>query len=231
MVRDDYRLRTGHPAVAVFPPAPDPTGADPEPEPEDERAPHLGGSRRLPATHVIEWERFFYETRIREFSNPSLRINTGLSARLKAVPPDGLLLARRNLERGRALGLPAGADIAHAMGIEPLSDDDLNVDDQVTPVTRAAILRATPLWWYVLCEAGTTEHGDGGKHLGPVAGRIVAEVLVGLVEADPQSYLRQWPGWRPELPARTAGDFTMLDLVQFATGADPDAAPAAGGDA
>ncbi len=28
-----------------------------------------------------------------------------------------------------------------------------------------------------------------GEHLGPVGGRIVAETLLGLLRADPQSYL------------------------------------------
>src|SRR6185312_12419422 len=49
-----------------------------------------------------------------------------------------------------------------------------------------------PLWFYILKEA---EHvGDGtatgkGRTLGPVGGRIVAEVLVGLLQKDPDSYL------------------------------------------
>ena len=47
---------------------------------------------------------------------------------------------------------------------------------------REAVLRAPPLWYYVLCEA-ESELGEDGRHLGPVGGRIVAEVLVGLLEA------------------------------------------------
>ena len=46
----------------------------------------------------------------------------------------------------------------------------------------------------------------------------MAEVLVGLLEADPQSYLRQWPTWKPELPRARVGDFTMADLVCFTEG-------------
>jgi hypothetical protein len=55
-------------------------------------------------------------------------------------------------------------------------------------------VKATPLWYYMLREAQA--RGDG-KILGPVGGRIVAEVLVGLVEGDPASYLRQNPRWSP----------------------------------
>ena len=38
-----------------------------------------------------------------------------------------------------------------------------------------------------------------GQHLGPVGGRIVGEVLVGLVAGDTTSYVHDLD-WRPELP-------------------------------
>ena len=52
---------------------------------------------------------------------------------------------------------------------------------------HATLKAHTPLWYYVLREAQVK---GGGEHLGPVGGRIVAEVLVGLLEGDPQSYLQ-----------------------------------------
>ena len=55
-----------------------------------------------------------------------------------------------------------------------------------------------------------------GLTLGPVGGRIVGEVFIGLIELDPTSYLAQNPIWRPTLPSRTAGQFTMVDLLTFA---------------
>jgi hypothetical protein len=54
----------------------------------------------------------------------------------------------------------------------------------------------------------------GGDHLGPVGGRIVAEVLIGLLNGDRQSYLRQDPDWTPTYG--TGGDFTMVDLLTAA---------------
>jgi hypothetical protein len=54
------------------------------------------------------------------------------------------------------------------------------------------------------------------EHLGPVGGRIVAEVLRGLLEADPGSYRKAEPGWRPTLPSAEPGEFGMADLVVFA---------------
>ena len=86
----------------------------------------------------------------------------------------------------------------------------------------------TPLWFYILKEA---EHvGDvgaldingnrvdgRGRTLGPVGGRIVAEVLVGLLQKDVNSYLYLQPNWKPAAPiATTPGKFTMADLLKFA---------------
>jgi len=49
-----------------------------------------------------------------------------------------------------------------------------------------------------------------------VGGRIVAEVLVGLLQRDPNSYLYLDPAWKPAPPiATTAGKFTFVDLLKF----------------
>jgi hypothetical protein len=71
----------------------------------------------------------------------------------------------------------------------------------------------TPLWYYLLREA---EVDSGGVRLGPTGATIVAEVLVGLLAADPSSYLRAAPEWTPELPSARPGEFTMADLLRFA---------------
>jgi hypothetical protein len=53
----------------------------------------------------------------------------------------------------------------------------------------------TPLWYYILPEADARE---GGHRLGPIGGRIVANVLVGLVNADTESFRRAGDGWHPQ---------------------------------
>ena len=58
-----------------------------------------------------------------------------------------------------------------------------------------------------------------GLHLGPVAGRIVAEVLIGLLQTDPNSYHVQNPNWRPTLQNPGEG-FRMTDFLTYA-GVDP----------
>jgi hypothetical protein len=78
---------------------------------------------------------------------------------------------------------------------------------------------STPLWYYVLKEA---EVMAGGAQLGPVGGRIVGEVIIGLLQLDRDSYF--WErGWRPTLPTsggRVTGNFRMVDFLTFA-GVDP----------
>src|SRR5204862_3740438 len=71
---------------------------------------------------------------------------------------------------------------------------------------------STPLWYYTLKEAELIEDG---LHLGPVAGRIVAEVIIGLLHADPNSYLAYDPRWRPNLPSRDRRDCRITDSLTF----------------
>jgi hypothetical protein len=107
-------------------------------------------------------------------------------------------LAVRDLLRGESTRLPSGEDVARLLGVEAMTGVQEWPD-------------GTPLWFYILKEA---EHFTGGDALGPVGGRIVAEVLIGLLRADPQSYLSLDPDWIPDLTA--AGErFGMADLISL----------------
>src|SRR5260221_171875 len=55
---------------------------------------------------------------------------------------------------------------------------------------------STPLWYYILAES---KIAAGGLNLGPVAARIVPETLIGLLRADPTSYLRAYRRFTPFL--------------------------------
>ena len=93
------------------------------------------------------------------------------------------------------------------MAITPLDDG------RCCRSSSAALLEVRwPLWYYVLKEA---EIQTGGEHLGAVGGRIVAEVLAGLLAGDPLSYLSVDPTWTPTLPGRLPRTFTLTDLVDF----------------
>jgi Animal haem peroxidase len=222
MVRNDYAPngRLGRP-VPIFAVRDNPGELD-----------HLGGFRRLPVRLAIDWT-FFYDLNNGSPPSPeqpqhSRKIDTALATRLFQLPASVSgkreALARLNLKRGRALGLPSGAAVARAMHVDPLHEEHLLLD-RLSAGVRKELLRAPPLWYYVLCEA-ESELGDDGRHLGPVGGRIVAEVLTGLLQADPSSYLHAEKPWAPTLPSATRGDFTMPDLVRFALGQPPpDALP------
>jgi Animal haem peroxidase len=115
-------------------------------------------------------------------------------------------LACRDLQRGRSLDLPSGEAVSRAMGIEPLTSAECGLADP-------ALLGETPLWLYILKEAEVRKRGET---LGNVGGRIVVEVLIGLIEGDADSYLNAAIAWRPTLPSAQPGNFTMADLLRFA---------------
>jgi hypothetical protein len=192
----------------------------------------LKGFRALPEAWGIQWK--FFLPRIAgaegepDLPQPSYKLDAELSHPLGALPdstagPEVLVagfdptiaqsLAVRNLLRGLRLGLPAGQEVARAMGIEPLTDAELLADVDVDAAARADLVGNVPLWYYVLKEA---ELRAGAAHLGPVGGRIVAEVLIGLLDGDPLSYLRVAPNWRPTLPTSVPDTFTLSDVINFA---------------
>jgi hypothetical protein len=65
-------------------------------------------------------------------------------------------------------------------------------------------------------QANEAEVRHHGERLGDVGGRIVAEVLLGLIGGDPSSYLNAGSDWKPELPGAQEGHFTVADLLRFA---------------
>ena len=58
--------------------------------------------------------------------------------------------------------------------------------DRLEALTPFGMEKSTPLWFYLLKEAELMENG---LCLGPVGGRIVGEVFIGLLKADESSYL------------------------------------------
>jgi len=111
-------------------------------------------------------------------------------------------LAARDLQRGCGLGLPSGESVARLIGAEVLSEDELGL-------SRVGWSGQTPLWMYIQREAACRH---AGNRLGEVGGTIIAEVLIGIISRDPESYLALDPGWRPTLPARDGG-FKLRDLL------------------
>lgn len=170
---------------------------------------------------VVDFNAFFTTGVSVPVNNKARKIDSVLARGLETLPGfSGLMavLAKRNLRRGLALGLPSGQGMANSFGVTPMSPAQLK---QGLPANEAALLdsnggvllKKTPLWYYVLREAVVLNSGD---QLGPVGGRIVADTFARILKRDANSYLNVSGGFTPMLPAAAAGNFTFADLVVFA---------------
>ena len=166
--------------VFIFDDSEDPN----DPDPND-----LRGVKRAPR-RFVDWQTFF------KFERCNFRPNKRIDRKLSSVvmllpgsrgpapglPADGVQsLASRNLIRHVNFGIPSGQAIARRMGLPVLTPPQL---DMLTPF---GMEKSTPLWFYILKEA---ELMEDGLRLGPVGGRIVGEVFIGLLKADT---LPIWP--------------------------------------
>jgi hypothetical protein len=176
---------------------------------------NLNGGRPIPSDLVMVWNNI-----LPDLGNPTPRpprkIDTKLSIPLSTLPgsavppPDPTKhLAVRNTVRGKRVGLPSGQQIAKAMRVPVLSNATLGLSNDSGWGGEA------PLWYYILKEAELPPYNS--ERLGPVGGRIMAEVLVGLLQRDPNSYLYLDPSWKPAAPiASETGKFAFGDLLKFA---------------
>jgi hypothetical protein len=197
-IRRSYRLQAGGPELPLFP--------------------DLLGFQPVPASRRIDWTQLFAFPG-RPAPQPSKKIDGRLARSLIELPMaiTGEVevqayhsLAVRDLQRGQAYGLPSGEALSHALGIQPLAADEIGLGD-------VGWEGETPLWYYLLKEAEVR----GGERLGPLGGRIVAEVLVGIIDRDPESYRATQPDWRPTLPAAEGGSFNITDLLAAAEPTHP----------
>jgi heme peroxidase len=212
MVRPSYRANLagdgGNPFFGfIF----DPNATGPDPA-------DLRGGFRAPR-RFVGWQTFF------DFGDgqvkPNKLIDTKISTPLFNLPLGAIAshdaptaLAQRTLLRQLTWSLPSGQRLAAEMGVPALERGDLSELAQYP----YRLDRSTPLWYYVLKEA---EVMAGGLHLGPVGGRIVAEVIIGLLQTDPGSFVNAQPRWTPTLPSKFGpGEFRMVDFLTFA-GVDP----------
>jgi Animal haem peroxidase len=169
------------------------------------------------------------------------KIDTSLVHPLGDLPPQIAshpnILALRNLERGRTFSLPTGQQVARALDEEPIPDDKLMIRkvtaknrDELKPLWKIApgFVGRAPLWAYILSEAQVTSRGRAGNgaspdsiplKLGPVGGRIVADVFAALLRGDPTSYLKQGAPFTPIADfTRDGRTFGLAELINVALG-------------
>jgi hypothetical protein len=158
----------------------------------------LDGERALPPRWTVQWDRFLGAP---PRAQRAQRIDTCLAQPLRYLPisvshPSHREIAFRTLVRGWHLGLPSGQSVAQQLNLVPLPPQHPHGD---------------PLFVYVLREAELA--AQSGGQLGPVGARIVAEVCVRLLEADPESLLHR-PRWSPTVT--NGGHFTLREFLEYA---------------
>ncbi|MCB0004808.1 MAG: hypothetical protein KDE04_00080 [Anaerolineales bacterium] len=193
----------------------------------------------LPSNWIIEWDRFTGEAPLDDSDGQPARfaraIDTFLAPPLAELMNEGrdgnpafqrLLkqLAQRNLRRGHLLSIPSGQDMAEFFGLTPLTPAELRRDTTLSMqyvLDKGGFLQQTPLWFYLLKEA---ELG-GGNSLGLLGSTIVAETIIGVMQADKEAYLAVDKSWHPgrpvpgatQKPLLATGNGTRIaDLLRFA---------------
>ena len=140
------------------------------------------GLPNVPENWIIDWQRIAgteKARRIDTFITPAMNQLTDTEGKQFT---DGMnILAERNLLRGYVLGLPTGQAVAGAIPNAPVLSGQALLDALPTASLKLAaepFKDASPLWFYLLAEAGAA-----GGRLGVVGSTIVIETLHALAEA------------------------------------------------
>jgi Animal haem peroxidase len=251
MVRPGYRLNDAVAPLPIFSLSKLPAGCV---KPVDD----LRGFRDMNPAWAIDWARFIdlekrpagldgdskndqsQRTQLAYKIDPSLVDPLSNLPETITGPNPGAFksLAARNLVRGWRMRLPSGQDIARAIGVEPLADDDILIQstgdaaDKNKSITKAfpKFSKKCPLWAYILAEAAhgfrthpesETVHTSGGDKkidtpkLGDVGGTIVAETFAGMMVDDRNSFWNLWPKWEPS-SALGGRDFDFRRFIEYA---------------
>ena len=231
MVRPGYRLNEFTAPLPIFD-AENPTGG-------------LNAFGEFPKSWTIDWQRYVdlglrkgAETD-RDRVQLAYRLDTSLVDPLGHLPksiagdeaakdPRLSSLAFRNLLRGEKLRLPSGQTVAKHLGHKPLADEEILIGKAETGIAETKEGRpiasihpnfkgSAPLWTYVLAESRRNYYKGGKAVLGPVGGRIVAEVFLGLMLSDSSSHVNAKTPWVPNHGQH--GSFTLADLLRLALAA------------
>ena len=185
------------------------------------------GFTAVPSTDaIVDWHELFDTSEGRNVQRAE-KFDTKMAKVLLALPfidaPEERSLATRNLLRGNVYRLPSGEQIAAVMQerlgldqalIDPVTDKVRDISEQAVQGTSIAPIThgGSPLWLYLLAEGEVIGRADGigghdpGEGLGPVGARIVAEVIIGLLELDERSFLGANRNWVPDPSFGTIGE-------------------------
>lgn len=184
----------------------------------------------------LHWPSFF-GTDAQPAANKARKIDTRVAMSMgnlpsaPGAPSDSLftVLSARNLIRSMALRVPTGQYVAKRMNIPRLTNEQLSSNPYKSPTQEqqvqhqqtvqilqsndGALLKKTPLWYYILKEA---EVLHGGNQMGPVGGRIIAEVFMRLLAENEDSFLNN-ADWQPRFGVQSGvSTYKIVDLLRFA---------------
>ena len=186
---------------------------------------------------IIEWGRFFDGLPASGPVASSSFIDTSIAAPLHDLSPSIIRLSSkmehsveparlpvRTLIRGARAQLPSGQEVANALvkrGI--IKPQDCLTSAQLTQDTynhSGSVLHEvglegnTPLFYYLLKEA---EINGTGLTLGPIGSYIVAEVILGALMADADSYISVFgPTWKlPQWRFPSGSDEQVRSLIRI----------------
>lgn len=208
MVRSAYPANGKYPVIELF----------------DERFGTLGFGQ-VPPELVVDW-RFLLDVEPCHPYSKSKALDHFLADELIRLPDpvvgrnssaDDRALSFRNLLRGYVLSLPSGQSVAKALAnkgykIDP--DQDLKFEEVpgwscATKHLPCDIAKHTPLFFYVMREAGTIGNGE---HLGPVGSALLMETF-GTMFVYCDTYLRH--NWCPDPCVAGTDGLTLADLARY----------------
>ena len=172
------------------------------------------GSPTLPERWIIQWENFLKggKNQARSFRTQMVEPLFFLIDEINLKVPGERSLAVQDLKRSYMMRIPSGQSIAEFVGAKVLTAEEIkevSSVDEIKALEKGKMLECTPLSFYVLAEAAKAGKGK----LGPLGGRIVAEVLIALIRDRPDSIIAT--NWRPDL-GLLPGHFEMSDLLRLA---------------
>ncbi len=143
--------------------------------------------------HNINWAKFFgSEAQLTRTIGPHI-VSPLASLPDSVGKPDDVSqnsLSLRNLKRSAQFKLCSGQLMSKYFDIRPLTSRQL---ERKYPETKKhGLSKQTPLWYYILAEAGIRSDGE---HLGPLGATLVAEVVINLLKLDDRCYLYAKP-WK-----------------------------------
>jgi len=116
--------------------------------------------------------------------------------------------------------------------MQPIANEDLMIGKATADTQQKSLAEVVPgfgtdapLWTYILSEAQVTSWKNAGPvadknlipiRLGPVGGRLVAEVFASLLRGDPTSYLNAKARFEPIADFAPGGTFGLAELINVA---------------